>query len=194
MNELVLASANKKKIKELNELLVGFKVLSLQDIGFDQEIAEPFFSFSENAFTKANTIYSFCKKNVLADDSGICVSALNDAPGVFSARYAGLNANDETNLNKLIEDMQGQSDRRAYYKAVLCLIWEGQAHYFEGECHGHLLSEKKGENGFGYDPIFVPDGYNETFAELSPSIKQSISHRAIAMQKMIAFITQKTQS
>lgn len=192
MKELVLASANKKKIKELNELLVGFKVLSLHDIGFDQEIDEPFFSFAENAHVKANTIYSFCSKNVLADDSGICVSALNDAPGVFSARYAGLNATDETNLNKLIEDMQGLNDRRAYYKAVLCLIWEGQVHYFEGECHGHLLSEKKGENGFGYDPIFVPNGYNQSFAELPPNIKQNISHRAIAMQKMIAFMNEQT--
>lgn len=194
MNELVLASANKKKIKELNELLQGFTILSLHDIGFDQEIAEPFFSFAENAHAKANTIYQFCKKNVLADDSGICVPALNNEPGVLSARYAGLGASDEDNLNKLIQAMDGQSDRRAFYTATLCLIWEAEVHYFEGICHGQLRNEQKGVHGFGYDPIFVPDGYNETFAELAPSIKQSISHRAIAMQKMIAFITEKTQS
>lgn len=190
---MVLASANKKKIKELNELLAGFKVLSLHDIGFVQEIAEPFFSFAENAFTKANTIYQFCSKNVLADDSGICVPALNDAPGVFSARYAGEDASDENNLNKLIENMHAQSDRSAYYKAVLCLIWEGKPYYFEGTCHGHLLEEKKGNNGFGYDPIFVPDGYHLSFAELAPSVKQKISHRAIAMQKLIAFIAEQTE-
>lgn len=193
MNELVLASANKKKIKELNELLQGFTVLSLHDIGFDQEIAEPFYSFEENAHAKANTIYQYCKKNVLADDSGICVPVLKDAPGVFSARYAGAAASDENNLNKLIEDMQGQADRRAYYKAVLCLIWKGKPYYFEGICHGQLLTEKKGNNGFGYDPIFAPNGFDESFAELPPSIKNSISHRAIAMQKMIAFIAEQTQ-
>jgi XTP/dITP diphosphohydrolase len=188
MNEIVLASANKKKIAELHELLEGFTVLSLKDIGFEQEIEEPFFTFHENAFQKANTIHQFCGQNVLADDSGICVSALNDRPGVLSARYAGEGANDQSNLEKILQELQGQSNRRAYYKAVLCLIWKGEAYYFEGECHGTLIENPIGDNGFGYDPIFVPDGYSETFAQLPATVKQQISHRAQAMQQLVAFV------
>lgn len=188
MKELVLASANKKKIAELNDLLQDIKVLSLKDIGFEQDIEEPFFTFQENAFQKANTIYQFCGKNVLADDSGICVEALGHKPGVLSARYAGEKANDKANLEKLLTEMKEMTNRRAYYKSVLCLIWKGEAHYFEGECHGRLIEHPIGENGFGYDPIFVPDGYTETFAQLPSSVKQGMSHRAKAMQQLLHFL------
>lgn len=188
MKELVLASANQKKILELNDLLQGVRVLSLKDIGFDHPIEEPFFTFQENAFQKANTVFQFCAKNVLADDSGICIQALDNAPGVLSARYAGDHASDEANLLKVLHNMQGQEDRRAFYKAVLCLIWEGQAYYFEGECHGQLIDEPRGAKGFGYDPIFVPEGYSETFAELPASVKKQISHRAIAIQQLSSFL------
>ena len=191
MKEIVLASANKKKIAELNELLQGFSVLSLKDIGFDAEIEEPYFTFEENAFQKANTIYSFCGKNVLADDSGICVEALDYKPGVLSARYAGAAADDNANLQKLLQDIQGKENRKAFYKAVLCLIWNGETHYFDGECHGTLIDIPVGTNGFGYDPIFVPEGYTETFAQLPASVKQQISHRAQAMKKMVAFISKQ---
>lgn len=193
MKEIVLASANKKKISELNEMLSGFKVLSLRDIGFEQEIEEPFFTFNENAFQKANTIYQFCGKNVLADDSGICVSALDNRPGVLSARYAGDEANDQSNLQKLLQELEGQTNRKAFYKAVLCLIYKGEAHYFEGECHGTLIEKPIGENGFGYDPIFVPDGYTETFAQLPTTVKQQISHRAKAMQLLVNFVTKENK-
>lgn len=188
MKEIVLASANKKKITELKDLLKDISVLSLNDIGFHQEIEESFFTFNENAFQKANTIHQFCGKNVLADDSGICIQALNDAPGVLSARFAGHGATDQDNLGKVLFELKDKTDRRAYYKAVLCLIWNGAVHYFEGECHGILIDTPIGTNGFGYDPIFVPDGYTETFAQLSPSIKQQISHRAKAMQQLLDFI------
>lgn len=188
MKEIVLASANKKKITELKDLLKDISVLSLNDIGFHQEIEEPFFTFNENAFQKANTIHQFCGKNVLADDSGICIQALNDAPGVLSARFAGHGATDQDNLDKVLFELKDKTDRRAYYKAVLCLIWNGAVHYFEGECHGILIDTPIGKNGFGYDPIFVPDGYTETFAQLSPSIKQQISHRAKAMKQLLHFI------
>lgn len=188
MKEIVLASANKKKIAELKDLLKDASVLSLNDIGFHQEIEEPFFTFNENAFQKANTIHQFCSKNVLADDSGICIQALNDAPGVLSARFAGHGATDQDNLDKVLFELKDKTDRRAYYKAVLCLIWNDAVHYFEGECHGILIDTPIGTNGFGYDPIFVPDGYTETFAQLDPSIKQQISHRAKAMQQLLHFI------
>lgn len=192
MKELVLASGNKKKINELKDLLEGFSVLSLNDIGFDQEIAEPYLTFKENALQKASTVFQFCNKNVLADDSGISVLTLNNQPGVFSARYAGEAATDQQNLDKLLHEMQGKENRKAFYTAVLCLIWDGVPHYFEGTCHGTLIDEPRGSNGFGYDPIFIPNGYSETFAELPVEVKKSISHRAQAMNQLSAFITQMT--
>lgn len=192
MRELVLASGNKKKINELKDLLEGFSVLSLSDIGFDQVIAEPYLTFKENALQKARTVFQYCNKNVLADDSGISVLSLNNQPGVFSARYAGENATDQQNLDKLLVEMQGKENRRAFYTAVLCLIWDGVPHYFEGTCHGTLIDEPRGSNGFGYDPIFIPNGYSETFAELPAEVKKSISHRAQAMNQLSAFITRMT--
>lgn len=192
MRELVLASGNKKKINELKDLLEGFSVLSLNDIGFDQEIAEPYLTFKENSLQKASTVFKFCNKNVLADDSGISVLTLNNQPGVFSARYAGDKATDQENLDKLLVEMQGKENRKAFYTAVLCLIWDGVPHYFEGTCHGTLIDEPRGKNGFGYDPVFIPNGYTETFAELPVEIKKSISHRAKAMEQLSAFIMRMT--
>lgn len=188
MNELVIASNNKGKIKEIKMILQDINLYSLSDIGFDKEVPEPYDTFSENAHTKANAVHEFCGKNVFADDSGICVPALNGAPGVHSAYYAGLPRDDKRNLEKLIEDIQGKNDKSAYYKAVICLIWNEEVHYFEGECHGTLLTEKKGEGGFGYDPIFVPDGYDKTFAELPLEVKNELSHRGKAVKKMVEFI------
>lgn len=191
MKELVLASANKKKIKELTELLTGINVRSLKDIDFNQEIEEPYLTFRENAQEKARTVFQYCNKNVLADDSGLSVLTLNNQPGVFSARYAGDKATDQENLDRLLQDMKGKENRKAFYTAVLCLIWDGVPHYFEGTCHGVLTDAPRGSNGFGYDPIFIPNGYTETFAELPAEVKQKISHRAQAMQQLSAFIEQK---
>jgi len=191
MQELVIASNNKGKIKEIKELVTHINLLSLNDIGFKDDIPEPYHTFNENAHTKAETIYRFSGKNVFADDSGICVAALDGAPGVFSARYAGEGATDEANLNKLIDNMKGQADRRAWYQAVICLIWNGEAHYFEGSCHGMLLEQPTGDGGFGYDPIFVPDGYDQTFAQLAPEVKNAISHRGKAVRAMVEFINKQ---
>jgi XTP/dITP diphosphohydrolase len=188
ITELVLASSNKKKIAELKALLPNVSLLSLKDIGFDREIEEPYFTFEENAAAKAKTIFEFCGKNVLADDSGICVATLNNDPGVFSARYAGEHATDQENLNKLLHELKGRTERRAFYKAVLCLIIDGITHYFEGSCHGQITEEPQGDKGFGYDPIFMPNGYNQTFGELPETIKHSISHRAQAMNELKAFL------
>ena len=188
ITELVLASANKKKITELKALLPGVTLLSLKDIGFDQEIAEPYFTFEENAATKAKTIFDFCGKNVLADDSGICVATLNNDPGVFSARYAGEHATDQENLDKLLHNLEGRTERRAFYKAVLYLIMNGKEYYFEGTCHGHIAEAPQGDKGFGYDPIFIPNGYDQTFGELPEAVKHRISHRAQAMNELKAFL------
>jgi XTP/dITP diphosphohydrolase len=124
---------------------------------------------------------------VFADDSGICANALNGEPGVDSAHYSG-ERDDEKNLYKLLANLTGKDDRTGYYKAAICLIWDGQTYFFEGICSGTIIEMSIGDGGFGYDPIFIPDGYGQTFAQLAPEIKNSISHRGIAIRKMIDFI------
>ncbi|MEI8279821.1 MAG: RdgB/HAM1 family non-canonical purine NTP pyrophosphatase [Bacteroidota bacterium] len=193
MYELVIASNNAGKIKEIRSMIEGIRLLSLKDIEFEDEIPEPYHTFEENACMKAMSIHHYCGKNVFADDSGICVNALNAAPGVNSAHYSG-KRDDEQNLQKVLQDLYGHDDRSAYYKAIICLVWQGTTHYFEGVCNGTLLTEKRGTAGFGYDPIFVPDGNTHTFAELPLEVKNTISHRGIAVRKMIAFLKEKTHS
>lgn len=187
MQQLVIASNNAGKIREIRQMTDGIELLSLKDIGFTADIPEPFHTFEENAFAKASAIHQFCGKNVFADDSGICVNALNGAPGVDSAHFSGTR-NDEKNLQKLLLDLEGAEDRSAFYKAVICLIWKEETYYFDGICKGRIIEEKRGEKGFGYDPIFVPEGYSQTFGELPPEVKNHISHRGKAVRKMAQFL------
>jgi XTP/dITP diphosphohydrolase len=187
MEELVIATNNAGKLKELAALLKGIKVLSLKDIGFDKEIPEPFNTFKENAHAKALTIYQFCGKNTLADDSGLIVEALNGAPGVHSAYYGGEPRSDARNNARLLQDMEGVKNRAAHYTAVLCLLREGSEHYFDGVCRGNIAMQEKGTGGFGYDPLFIPNGYDQTFGELPAEEKKKISHRANAMQMLQEF-------
>ena len=188
MPELVIASNNAHKISEISQLVEGTELLSLKEIGFTAEIPEPYHTFEENALAKASAIYQFCGKNVFADDSGICVHALGGAPGVDSAHYSG-ERDDERNLQKVLAGLKGEQDRRAFYKAVICLVWDGEVYYFEGICEGKITEEKRGEGGFGYDPIFISDGYEQTFAELPLSEKNKISHRGRAVRKMVEWLT-----
>jgi XTP/dITP diphosphohydrolase len=188
MKQLVIASNNKGKIKEIKALVSDIELLSLQDIGFTGELPEPFMTFNENAHSKANAIHERYKLNVFAEDSGICVNALGGAPGVFSARYSGAETDDERNLQKLLAELKDKEDRSAYYKAVICLIWNNEVHYFEGICNGTIIEDKRGEGGFGYDPIFIPEGFDQTFAELQLEVKNTISHRSKAIKKMTAFL------
>jgi len=190
MQQLVIASNNKGKISEIRQMTGGLELLSLSDIGFSDDIPEPHHTFEENALAKASAIYSFCGKNVFADDSGICVNALNGQPGVDSAHYSG-SRDDEQNLQMILTSLTGHEDRSAYYKAVMCLIWDGEVYYFEGVCEGDIIHEKRGYGGFGYDPIFMPNGYAQTFAQLPPDIKNQISHRAKAVKKMTDFLKDK---
>jgi XTP/dITP diphosphohydrolase len=187
MQELVIASNNPGKIREIRQMIDGISLLSLMDVGFMDDILEPFNTFEENAAAKARAIYSFCHKNVFADDSGLCVNALHGAPGVDSAHYSG-ERDDERNLQKVLDKLKGKDDRSAYYKAIIYLVWEGESHYFESICEGRITEGKRGDKGFGYDPIFVPDGYEQTFAELEPELKNRISHRGKAIKKMIDFL------
>jgi XTP/dITP diphosphohydrolase len=191
MQELVIASNNKGKILEIRSMIDNIILLSLSDIGYTKEIPEPYDMFEMNAHAKAFTLFQYTGKNVFADDSGICVNALDGKPGVFSARYAGEGATDEANLHKLLYEIKDKEDRTAYYKAVICLLWSNDVHYFEGTCHGTIIDTPRGIGGFGYDPVFVPDGYDQTFAELPLDIKNTLSHRGIAVKKMVDFINEE---
>lgn len=184
--KLILASNNAGKIKEIRNLLPGFEVLSLQDVGFLDPIPEPFETFHENARIKAQTIHAVHGGWVLSDDSGLCADALGGDPGVFSARYAGEEATDAANNALLLSNLEGKSDRSAHYFAVLCLIEpDGAVHYFEGRCNGTIAAAPRGTGGFGYDPLFIPEGESMTFAELPQDFKSGVSHRSKALQDLL---------
>lgn len=187
--KLIFATHNKNKIKEVRSLIPhSINLLSLDDINLLTEIEETSATIEGNALLKAKTIYEQTNTNCFADDSGLLVDALNGAPGVYSARYAGEQKNDEDNMQKLLHDLNNKDSRKAHFKTVMALIIDGKDYLFEGIIHGKIITEKLGSNGFGYDPIFVPDGYSETFAQLNSETKNSISHRGIALKKLINFI------
>lgn len=186
--ELVIATNNAGKLNEIQAMLPDILLHTMRSIGFTADIPEPYATFEQNALTKAQTVHEFCEKAVMADDSGICIEALNDRPGVFSARYAGEGATDRENVTKVLEELRGEQHRKAYYKAVICLVWREQTYFFDGVCYGTITEAPVGEGGFGYDPIFIPDGYQETFAQLPLALKNSLSHRGQAIQKMVAFL------
>ena len=187
--QLVFASHNKNKIKEISELIPkSINLLGLSDINCNDEIVETSDTIEGNALIKANFVYENFKINCFADDSGIEVEALNGAPGVYSARYAGEPKNDEKNLQKLLIDLKGNENKNAQFKTVIALVIDGKKQLFEGIIKGKIISEKRGTNGFGYDPIFIPDGYDITFAEMDFETKNKISHRAIAVKKLMEFL------
>lgn len=187
--QLIFASHNKNKVKEVKSLIPNtINLLSLDDINLLNEIEETSTTIEGNALLKAQTIYNQTGINCFADDSGLLVDALNGAPGVYSARYAGEQKNDEDNMQKLLLDLTNKDSRKAHFKTVMALIIDGKEYLFEGIINGKIISEKMGTNGFGYDPIFVPNGYTETFAQLNSETKNAISHRGIALKKLIEFI------
>lgn len=186
--ELIFATHNEDKVKEVQAMMPNYvTLLSLNDVNYKEDIEEIGTSLEENARIKAETIYEKTGKNVFADDSGLFVEMLNGAPGVYSARYSGTNSMVD-NVSKLLLEMDGYEDRRAYFEAVICLIFDGQAQFFSGKINGRILDEVKGDGGFGYDPLFVPDGYESTFAQMLPEKKNQISHRSKAVQKLIDFL------
>ena len=193
--ELVFATHNEGKVREIQNIFGDdIKILSLRDIAYLEEIPETGSTFNENAFIKANTIYQIYKKPVFADDSGLEVRALDGRPGVYSARYAGEGLkNFELHIFKLLKELSGVEDRRARFRTVICFIINDQTYFFEGIINGQIIDHQRGDNGFGYDPIFVPDGYTETFAEMDLVEKNKISHRSQAIHKMINFIMSESQ-
>ena len=187
--ELIFATHNKNKVIEVKSLInQTINLLNLSDINFTDEINETASTLEGNAILKAQTIFNKTKFNCFADDSGLLVDALNAEPGVYSARYAGEQKNDEDNIVKILKNLHGIENRNAQFKTVLALIINGNEYLFEGIMHGTITHEKMGAHGFGYDPIFMPHGYSKTFAELTLEEKSKISHRALALNKMIGFI------
>ena len=187
--KLVFASNNKNKIKEI-QLLVpnSIQILSLDEIGCTEEIPETADTIEGNAILKANYVTEKYGYDCFADDSGLEVDALNGEPGVFSARYAGEPKNDDNNMNKLLSNLKDKTNRKANFKTVICLNYDGKQHLFTGIINGKIIDEKIGNNGFGYDPIFVANDYTKTFAELSIEEKSNISHRGIAVKQLIEFL------
>lgn len=186
INELIFATSNANKVSEVNKLLPdNIQVHSLKDIGFTDELPETQETIEGNAIQKAETLYKLIGKDCFAEDTGLIVPALNGEPGVYSARYAGPQKNDLDNMNLLLKNLQDHSDRNAYFKTVIALFIDGKHYTFEGRAEGRIIESPRGTQGFGYDPIFLPKGYNTTFAEMNMSEKGSISHRANALQLLI---------
>ncbi len=187
--QLVFASNNKNKIKEI-QLLVpsSIQILSLGDIGCTEDIPETADTIEGNAILKANYVTEKYGYDCFADDSGLEVKALNGEPGVFSARYAGEPKNDENNIDKLLFNLKEVENKKANFKTVICLNLQGEQQLFTGIINGEIIEERRGTNGFGYDPIFMADGYQKTFAELTLEEKSKISHRGIAVKQLIDFL------
>lgn len=186
--KIVFATHNKNKLEEVKKMLPNVELLSLTDIKCFEEIPETSDTLKGNSILKANHVTEKYGFFCFADDTGLEVSILNGAPGVYSARYAGEENNSEANMEKLLNNLVDKSDRNAHFKTVITLNIDGKQYFFDGVCKGQILKEKKGAKGFGYDPIFQPDGYQESFAEMSMEEKGKISHRGLAVQKLIDFL------
>lgn len=192
MTPLIFATHNANKAKEIAAILNGlYDVKTLHDIGYLDEIIESGSTLEENASIKAHAIYAATQFNCFADDTGLLVQALNGAPGVHTARYAGPEKDAEQNNNKLLQALSGITDRNASFISVIHLIFEGQSYSFKGELKGTITTKAIGSEGFGYDPIFIPLGSDKTLAQMSLLEKNTLSHRAIALDKMLAFLTEK---
>lgn len=187
--KLVFATNNQNKLKELQQLL-GEKVelLSLADIDFHDEIPEDYDTLEENATQKAEHIYKKYNINCFADDTGLEINALNGEPGVYSARYAGVDKDAKANMKKVLQKLDGEKDRTAQFRSVISLILDDKEYQFEGIVKGNILEVERGKDGFGYDPIFQPEGYSVSFAEMEMSEKNKISHRGLAVQKLVQFL------
>lgn len=188
MIDLVFATNNAGKLQEVRSILAQkINILSLTDINFNEDIPETGATFHENASQKSNYIAQRYSVNCFADDSGLEVEALNNEPGVYSAHYSG-SRDMEKNMDLLLNNLNGASNRNASFVTVISLLLNGKEYFFEGRIHGKIIKEQKGLEGFGYDPIFIPEGHDRTFAEMTEEEKNKISHRAIAIQKLATFL------
>jgi len=187
--KLCFATNNSHKLKEIQALLGDqFELVTLNDIGCDTEIPEPYDTIAENSKGKAVYVYDHFSMNCFADDTGLVVDALGGEPGVFSARYAGPQRDSDDNIALLLDNLSSKTDRTARFITVITLAIDGEYYEFEGTVEGKIIKEKRGTNGFGYDPVFVPDGYDRTFAEMTLSEKSLLSHRSRAFSKLVGFL------
>lgn len=191
--EILIATHNEHKKEEILQILgTAYQVTSLSDYNITEEIVEDGDSFHENARIKAEYCFRKTGKPSLGDDSGLVVEALDGRPGIFSARYAG-NHDFAKNIAKVLDELRGVQNRKAYFVTVMCLVNSKGTHYFEGRVHGHITREIHGENGFGYDPIFIPNHYETTFAEMTAEEKNRISHRKKAIEHFLEFLKNQAE-
>lgn len=191
MHTIVFATNNTHKLKEIREIVPeGFAIRGLKDIGCNEDIEESADTLEGNADLKARYVYDHYHTDCFADDTGLEVEALDGRPGVYSARYAGPDGDAEKNIIKLLDEMQGIQNRKARFRTVISLVTGGETKHFEGIVNGVISTEKHGEEGFGYDPVFIPDGYGQTFAEMPATLKNEISHRGRASRKLIDYLNE----
>lgn len=189
---LVFATNNANKLAEVQAMLANeYRIVTLSDIGFYDDIPEPYPTFRENAWTKAQTVFEQTGYDCFAEDTGLVIDALQGEPGVLSARYAGEPSNARNNMELVLQKMDGIAHRQARFVTIIALLQKGKIHYFEGRAEGTIRHEASGEGGFGYDPIFQPNGYTITFGEMSKSEKNRISHRAKAVAQLVDFLKKK---
>ncbi len=188
MKKLVFATNNPNKLAEIKSAVKTFEVVGLKEMGIYEEICETGTTIEENALIKSQYIYQKTGLSCFADDTGLEVDALDGRPGVYSARYSGEQATAEANIQKLISELQDQKNRTARFRTVISLILNGEENFFEGQVVGEILYQKTGVEGFGYDPIFKPNGYDQSFAQMTMSQKNEISHRGLAVKKLINFL------
>lgn len=187
--KLIFATNNRHKISEIRAALPSwFTIVTLEEAGIFTDIPEPHDTLEENAAEKARTIFSLTGTDCFSEDTGLEVPALNNEPGVHSARYAGEERSFQKNIDKLLSKLEGKEDRQARFRTVICLLLRNKEYFFEGICQGHIIKEQKGQEGFGYDPVFVPEGSDRTFAEMSMDEKNRFSHRKKALDNLVVFL------
>ncbi len=189
MKKLIFATHNPNKLLEIKSAVKSFEVLGLKEMGLHDDIAETGSTLEENALIKSQYIYQKTGLSCFADDTGLEVEALGGKPGVYSARYAGEKATAEANMQKLLFEMEGQKNRSARFRTVISLILNEEEYFFEGQVVGEILHQKTGDDGFGYDPIFKPTGFDQSFAQMTMKQKNEISHRGVAVKKLIGFLS-----
>jgi XTP/dITP diphosphohydrolase len=187
--KIIFATNNHHKVAEIKAALpTNIEIITLKEAGIDIEIPEPHHTLEANAIEKATVIQNLTGENCFSEDTGLEVAALNGAPGVRSARFAGDTATSQQNIERLMDLLKSAADRRARFRTVICLLLNGQQHLFEGICNGSIITEQTGSGGFGYDPVFVPDGAHKTFAQMTLAEKNTYSHRRKALDKLVAFL------
>ena len=192
LEKMVFATGNPNKLKEIKAAINSFEIVGLKDLGITEEIPETGNTLKKNALQKAKYVYNKTGLDCFSDDTGLEIEAINNRPGVYSAMYAGSDCNAENNMRKVLSELKTFQNRKAKFKTVIVLILNGKEFFFEGVVNGTILEEKKGSDGFGYDPIFRPNGYEKTFAQMSIGLKNKISHRGLAVKKLVAFLNQET--